>query len=91
MPAKFILLVEDNPSDVLLARRALKNNIENELVVAHDGVECSIISWAWLPHADRDLSIQPQVVWLDLKLPRVDGLRCCVACGPTSARGICPS
>ncbi|HEY6809374.1 MAG TPA: response regulator [Gemmatimonadales bacterium] len=75
MPGKFILLVEDNPDDEALTRRALaKNNITNELVVAHDGVEALDFLFATGPHAGRDTRDTPQVVLLDLKLPRIDGL-----------------
>lgn len=75
MAGKFILLVEDNPDDEQLTRRALaKNNITNELVVAHDGVEALDFLFATGPHAGRDTRETPQVILLDLKLPRVDGL-----------------
>jgi CheY-like chemotaxis protein len=75
MPGKYILLVEDNPDDEALTRRALaKNNITNELVVAHDGVEALDFLLGTGPHAGRDTRDTPQVVLLDLKLPRVDGL-----------------
>jgi two-component system response regulator len=66
---KIILLVEDNADDELLTVRAFKkNNIRNEVVVARDGVE----ALEWL--ASRDASEMPQVVLLDLKLPKIDGL-----------------
>ncbi|HEX3771363.1 MAG TPA: response regulator [Polyangiaceae bacterium] len=70
-----ILLVEDNPDDEELTMRALrKNNIANEIVVAHDGVEALDYLFGRGPHAARDLTVQPQVTLLDLKLPRLDGL-----------------
>ena len=70
-----ILLVEDNPDDELLALRALrKNNVTNEVVVAHDGVEALDYLFASGPHAGRDTSTMPQLILLDLKLPRVNGL-----------------
>jgi two-component system, response regulator len=70
-----ILLVEDNPDDELLALRALKkNNVPNEVVVAHDGVEALDYLFASGPHSGRDASAMPQLVLMDLKLPRVDGL-----------------
>ena len=70
-----ILLVEDNPDDEALTLRALKkSNIMNEVVVAHDGVEALDYLFGTGPHAGRDLSVMPQLVLLDLKLPRVDGL-----------------
>jgi CheY-like chemotaxis protein len=70
-----ILLVEDNPDDEALTLRALKkNNITNGVVVARDGVEALDYLFATGAHAGRDLSRPPQVVLLDLKLPKVDGL-----------------
>lgn len=75
MAGKFIMLVEDNPDDEQLTRRALaKNNITNDLVVAHDGVEALDFLFATGPHAGRDTRETPQVILLDLKLPRIDGL-----------------
>jgi len=70
-----ILLVEDNPDDEALTLRALtKNKIQNEVVVAHDGVEALDFLFGTGPYAGRDLGAGPQVILLDLKLPRVDGL-----------------
>jgi CheY-like chemotaxis protein len=65
-----ILLVEDNPDDEALALRALKkNNIANRVDIARDGVE------AWQYVQDHAASGElPQVVLLDLKLPKLDGL-----------------
>ena len=75
MRSKVILLVEDNPSDVKLTRRALdKNQITNELVVAEDGGEALDYLFGTGKHAGRDVKDIPAVVMLDLKLPRVDGL-----------------
>ena len=75
MHRKTILLVEDNPDDELLTKRALtKNQILTRLVVAHDGVEALDYLFGTGPHVGRDLSDQPTVVLLDLKLPRIDGL-----------------
>ncbi len=72
---KMILLVEDNPDDEMLTIRALKkNNILNEVVVARDGVQALDYLFGEGEHAGRDISIQPQVILLDLKLPRIDGL-----------------
>ena len=72
---KSILLVEDNPDDEALAIRALKrHHISNDIVVARDGVEALDYLFGRGIHADRDISIKPTVVLLDLKLPRVDGL-----------------
>jgi two-component system, response regulator len=70
-----ILLVEDNLDDEVLTMRALrKNNIKNEVVVAHDGVEALDYLFGTGSYADRDLTQMPQIILLDLKLPRVDGL-----------------
>jgi CheY-like chemotaxis protein len=70
-----ILLVEDNLDDEALTLRALKkNNIHNEVVVAHDGVEALDYLFGTGIHAGRDLSVMPQLILLDLKLPKVDGL-----------------
>jgi two-component system response regulator len=70
-----ILLVEDNPDDEELTLRALhKNNVANDIVVARDGVEALDYLFGTGAHTGRDLSVQPQVILLDLKLPRADGL-----------------
>lgn len=71
---KPILLVEDNPDDEALTLRAFrKNNIRNEIVVARDGVEALDYLFATGSQAGREEGL-PQVVLLDLKLPRIDGL-----------------
>jgi two-component system response regulator len=72
---KTILLVEDNPDDEALTRRALKKNkIGNEVVVAHDGAEALDFLFGTGTYEGRDLSCMPHLVLLDLKLPKVDGL-----------------
>ena len=74
MDDKVILLVEDNADDELLTLRALKkNNIRNEVVVARDGSEALDYLFGTGIHAGRDLRVMPQIVLLDLKLPKVDG------------------
>lgn len=74
MEDKIILLVEDNSDDEALTLRALKkNNITNEVVVARDGVEALDYLFGTGQYASRDLNAMPQVVLLDLKLPKVDG------------------
>jgi len=72
---KIILLVEDNPDDELLAVRALrKNNIGNEIIIARDGVEALDYLFGTGKYEGRDLSEMPQIILLDLKLPKIDGL-----------------
>ncbi len=74
-PDKVILLVEDNPDDETLTIRALKkNNIANKVEVARDGVQALEYLFGTGTHDGRDVSLLPQVVLLDLKLPKVDGL-----------------
>lgn len=75
MKDKVILLVEDNPDDEELTVRALrKNKISSEIVIAHDGVEALDYLLGTGAHSGRDTRHQPQVVLLDLKLPRLDGI-----------------
>ena len=75
MKPKIILLVEDNPSDIGLTKRALaKSHIANEMVVAEDGQEALDYLFGNGQYAGRDVSYLPALVLLDLKLPRVDGL-----------------
>lgn len=75
MKNKIILLAEDNPDDVKLTMRALKKNkILNEVVVAQDGVEALEYMFGEGKYAGRDTSVKPQVVLLDLKMPKMDGL-----------------
>src|SRR5208283_2237391 len=70
-----ILLVEDNPADEELTLRAFKrNHILNDVVVARDGVEALDYLFGTGAHAGRDLTIQPQLILLDLGLPRIGGL-----------------
>jgi CheY-like chemotaxis protein len=67
-PTKLILLVEDDPDHELLTIRALKkSNIANDIRVARDGEEAIQMLFS-------ENAIQPQVILLDLKLPKVDGL-----------------
>jgi two-component system response regulator len=75
MNDRVILLVEDNANDEELTLRALKKaNILNRVVVARDGAEALDYLFARGAHASRAAAEVPQVVLLDLKLPKVDGL-----------------
>ncbi len=75
MDKQTILLVEDNPDDEALTLRALrKNNILNEVVVARDGAAALDYLFGEGSHAERDTSVMPGLILLDLKLPKVDGL-----------------
>lgn len=70
-----ILLVEDNPDDADLTRRAFtKNNIANKLVVAQDGVEALDYLFANGAWTGRGEETDPTLVILDLKLPKINGL-----------------
>ena len=69
-----ILLVEDNPSDEALTLRALrKSNIGNRIVVVRDGAEA--LDYLLARHNDpADARALPQLILLDLNLPKIDGL-----------------
>jgi two-component system response regulator len=75
MANSIILLIEDNPDDEALTLRALeKKNIANEVVVTRDGAEALDYLFAKDVFQDRDRTILPAVILLDLKLPKIDGL-----------------
>lgn len=75
MTHKMILLAEDNPDDEALTIRALnKNKIANNLSVVRDGVEALDFLFCTGLYAERDPNDLPEVVLLDLKLPKLDGL-----------------
>ena len=72
---RVILLVEDNEQDEILTVRALqKHAIGNEIVICRDGAEA--LDWLFIEgkFSSRDPNIVPQLILLDLKLPKVDGL-----------------
>ena len=70
-----ILLVEDNQDDIELTLHALrKENLANNIHVAHDGEEALEFLFCNGAHADRSFDSPPRVVLLDLKLPKVDGM-----------------
>ncbi len=75
MNNKTILLIEDNPSDIDLTKRALeKGRILNNLVVVSDGQEALDYLFGMGAYASRDTSDFPTLTLLDLKLPKVSGL-----------------
>ena len=70
-----LLLVEDNPTDEKLTIRAFKKAaVTTEIVVVRDGAEALDYLFATGKFGQRDASVLPAVVMLDLKLPRIDGL-----------------
>jgi CheY-like chemotaxis protein len=72
---KIILLVEDNADDVLLTERALKkSHILNQLAVATDGEEALDYLFGTGKWVGRDMNMMPEVVLLDINLPKIDGL-----------------
>jgi two-component system response regulator len=75
MQEKVILLVEDNPDDEELTIMALSDsNIMNRVIIAHDGAEALEYLFGTGKFAGRDPSLPPQIVLLDLKLPKMGGL-----------------
>jgi CheY-like chemotaxis protein len=75
MSEQVIFLVEDNENDEELTLRALrKNQIGNPVVVARDGAEALDYLFGRGAHASRDTRVLPQVVLLDLNLPKLSGL-----------------
>lgn len=74
MNSKTILLVEDNPDDIELTRIAFaESHLANRLDVARDGEEALDYLFGRGAHAGRNLAEQPQMILLDLKLPKLDG------------------
>ena len=73
-PNRVLLLVEDNPNDEALTLRAFKKNkIGNPMVVVRDGAEALDYLFCAGVHAQRQ-PVNPSVILLDLKLPKIDGL-----------------
>lgn len=75
MQEKVFLFVEDNPDDEELTLIALKeSNILNKVIVARDGVEAPDYRFGTGEYSEKPLSLLPQIVLLNLKLPKVSGL-----------------
>jgi len=75
MKDKVILLVENNADDVILTLRAIKkNNVLNEVVVVKDGVEALDYLFGTGTYAGRDARQMPQLILLDLRMPKMDGI-----------------
>lgn len=69
----YILLIEDSEQDEILTIRALqKNKVKNEIIVARDGAEA--IDYLFNSQHESYLEHLPQLILLDLKIPKIDGL-----------------
>jgi CheY-like chemotaxis protein len=87
-----ILLVEDNPNDVKLAMHAFKKHpLANSVQVVRDGAEALEYLFCTGSYSTRDIRNVPKLILLDLKLPKVDGLKFCAASRPTRTRVPHPS
>lgn len=76
MKNNVVLFVEDNKRDEMLALRAFKKgNFANEIVVAHNGVEALDYIFGTGEYAGRDTTMLPQMILLDLKMPKMDGIQ----------------
>jgi two-component system response regulator len=75
MKPPVILLVEDQPDDIELTLRAFhRSRVTSQIVVARDGAEALDWLFGTGEHAERNPRLQPQLVLLDLHLPKLDGL-----------------
>ncbi len=75
MEEEIVLLVEDNPNDELLTVRALKKNgVKSRVVVVRDGVVALDYLFAEGSYAGQKTTAIPQIILLDLRLPKKDGL-----------------
>ena len=69
------MLIEDNPDDIELTKRAFKkNNLSIQIIISQDGAEALDYLFGRGAHSERDTSILPSMVLLDLKLPKVNGM-----------------
>jgi CheY-like chemotaxis protein len=83
---KSVLLIEPSPEDESSTLHALKNsNLDNEVAVVRDGTE----ALDYLLNAEREPHTLPQLVLLNLELPKWAGSSCSDACGATSGRRPC--
>ena len=71
---KGILLVEDNADDILFTQKVIQMHSAHEVIVAHDGAESLDYLFGTGPYEGRDTSVNPLLVLLDLKLPKISGL-----------------
>ena len=70
-----ILLVEDNENDAEITVRSLKkHHLANKLIWLKDGAEALDFLFAKGKYEERDPTVLPKVVFLDLKLPKIDGM-----------------
>lgn len=88
---RVILLVEDDAKDEALTLRALKkSNVMNPVVVARDGREALDYLFAEGQYAERNRAASPQVILLDLKLPKIDGIEVLQALRANDATKLLP-
>lgn len=72
---KTVLLIEDDPEDVELTLLAMRGTLDScEVVVAYDGVEALDYLFGQGSHAGRDKGKRPELIIMDLNLPRIGGL-----------------
>ena len=91
MTSKTILLIEDNPSDIELTRRALeKSRIANELVVVQDGQEALDYLFGSGACPGREAAALPGLALLDLSCPRSWAWKCCGPFAAIRAPAACP-